>query len=114
MKRSRLKGMALLYTLAVGAILSILAISLLGLYFGDYHAQRTQQQAIQACWNARAGVERYCDSRQIPDKGLYDFGSTGQCLVTQEKQDLVFEGRAGTMSRHIRLISGEPAQRVEP
>jgi type II secretory pathway pseudopilin PulG len=48
--------MALLFTLTVGVILSILAVSLLGLYYGDYHSQRLQQQAIQAYWNARAGV----------------------------------------------------------
>ena len=105
--------MALLFTLSVGVILSILAVSLIGLYFGDFHSQRMQQQAIQAYWNARAGVEHYCDARQLPDKGLYDFGRSGQCQVSQDKQDLLFEGRSGAMTRHIRLLNADPAQRVE-
>ena len=107
------RGMALLFTLSVSAILAILAVSLLGLYWGDYRSQRLQQQALQSYWTARAGVEHYCDARQLPDKGLYDFGTCGQCQVTQDGQDLVFEGRSGAMARHIRLLSGDPAQRVE-
>ena len=93
--------MALLFTLSVGVILAILAVSLIGLYYGDFHAQRMQQQAVQAYWNARAGVEHYCDARQLPDKGLYDFGASGRCQVSQDKQDLVFAGSSGAMTRHI-------------
>ena len=100
-----------LYLVTVFAM--VLTVSLLGLYFGDYHAQRMQQQAVQAYWNARAGVEHYCDARQLPDKGLYDFGLAGQCQVTQDNQDLVFVGKSGAMSRPIRLLAGDPAQRVE-
>jgi type II secretory pathway pseudopilin PulG len=73
--------MALLFTLTVGVILSILAVSLLGLYYGDYHSQRLQQQAIQAYWNARAGVEHYLDARQLPEKRTYDFGASGDCKL---------------------------------
>ena len=105
--------MALLFTMSVGVILAILAVSLISLYYGDFHSQRMQQQAIQAYWNARAGVERYCDARQLPDKGLYDFGASGQCQVTQDKQDLLFEGRSGAITRHIRLLAGDPARKVE-
>jgi hypothetical protein len=102
--------MALLFTLSVGAILSILAVSLIGLYFGDYHSQRMQQQAIAAYWNARSDVERYCDARQLPDKGTY---TEFDCQVSQENRDLVFTGHSGAMSRRIKLLGGDPAQRVE-
>lgn len=105
--------MALLFALSVGVILSILAISLLGLYYGDYHSQRVQQFAIQAYWNARAGVEHYAESRQLPEKRLYDFAANGVCQVKVDHQDLVFEGHSGSVTRTIRLISGDPAQRVE-
>ena len=119
----------MLFTMSVGVILAILAVSLISLYYGDFHSQRMQQQAIQAYWNARAGVERYCDARQLPDQGppsprdgggggwgnegLYDFGASGQCQVSQDKQDLLFEGRSGAMKRHIRLLAGDPARKVE-
>ena len=100
--------MALLFALSVGAILSILAVSLLSLYYGDYHSQRVQQFAIQAYWNARAGLERYGETRQLPEKRLYDFGPNGL-----DHQDLIFEGRSGSVTRSFRLISGDPAQKVE-
>ena len=107
------RGMALLFALSVGAILSILAVSLLSLYYGDYHSQRVQQFAIQAYWNARAGLERYAETRQLPEKRLYDFGSNGVCQVSVDHQDLIFEGRSGSVTRTFRLISGDPAQKVE-
>jgi type II secretory pathway pseudopilin PulG len=107
------RGIALLTTLAVGAVLTILAVSLLTLYFNDYHSQKIQQQAIQAYWNARSGVETYCDSRHLPTDGRYDFGAVGLCQVTQSGTNLVFTGQSGSVHRTITLLSGDPAQRVE-
>ncbi len=109
----RPRGVALLLTLTVGAVLVILATSLVGLYFNDYYSQRMQQQAVQAYWNARSGVETYCDTRSLPSGGRYDFGSTGSCEVTVKDKDLVFVGQSGMARRSLSLLDGDPARRVE-
>ena len=66
MYRREQQAMALLFTLAVGVVLILLAVSLFTLYSSDVHSQSQQHQAIQAYWLARAGVERYSDTRQLP------------------------------------------------
>ena len=109
----RTRGIALLTTLAVGVILTILAISLLSLYYQDFSAQRTQQRSIQAYWNARSGVERFSQERRLPAQLRYDFGKAGFCSVQEVKDDLVFEGRSGGSAQRIRRLRGNPAQRVE-
>ncbi len=44
----------------------------------DTASSREQlDQQWQAYWNARAGVERYTDSRQVPASSVYDFGAAG-------------------------------------
>src|ERR1017187_9522792 len=103
---SRSRGIALLLTLVVGVVLTILATSLVGLYFGEYQAEKTQQQAIQAYWAARAGVERYCNDSRLPNPPVYELGSKmGRCLVQKQPNgDLVFEGQCGQLTRRIRLV----------
>lgn len=105
--------MALLFTLSVGVLLIILSVSLLTLYSSDAYSQGQQQQALQAYWNARAGLEHFCDQRQLPASGIYDFSGQGRCLVTAQGKDLVFEGQYGKQKRRIRLLERDPAQRVE-
>ena len=109
----RNRGIALLTTLAVGVILTILAVSLLALYYEDFSAQRVQQHSIQAYWNARSAVERYSQNRQLPPSGRYDFAEAGTCSVQEVKGELVFEGRSGSSNQKIRLQSGNPALRAE-
>lgn len=109
----RNRGIALLTTLAVGVILTILAVSLLALYYQDFSAQRTQQRSLQAYWNARSGVERYSLERRLPADLRYDFGKAGSCSVQDVKGDLVFEGLSAGYAQRIRLQHGNPALRVE-
>jgi len=114
MSRPRNKrGLALLFTLSVGTVLILLAVSLSSLYSSDVYSQAQQHQAIQAYWLARAGVERYTDSRQVPPSGLYDFSPHGRCSVTQQGRDLIFEGQSGKQRRRILLLQGDPARKVE-
>ena len=54
--KSRDSGVALLFTLSIGTILILLAVSLLSLYSSGVQAQAQQQNGLQAYWSARAGV----------------------------------------------------------
>lgn len=107
------RGVALLYTLSVGVILILLSVSLLSLYSAEVHSQTQQQQALQAYWNARSGVERYCLARWIPAGGQYNFAAHGTCRVEHTQEGLLFEGRCGRQRRCILLKNGEPALRSE-
>jgi hypothetical protein len=108
------RGIALILTLSIGAVLVILATSLVGLFFGEYHAQRSQQQAIQAYWDARSGIERYCDNYKLPEPPVYDLGRAGNCkVIKQPNGDLLFEGQCGAMIRRISLSGGDPAKARE-
>jgi|JRYG01.1.fsa_nt_gb hypothetical protein len=107
------RGVALLFALTVGGLLLILAASLLTLYSSDAFSQGKQQQSMQAYWNARAGVERYCLSRTLPPTGVYELGKSGRCKVSENKGDLWFEGEYASQTRKILLISGDPSQRRE-
>lgn len=107
------RGAALLFTLSVGAFLILLAVSLLGLYASDSSGQGQQQQRIQAYWLARAGVEHYTDSRQVPSDGVYDFGAEGSCSVTRQGDDLLFVGKVGKQRKSILLQEGDPGRKVE-
>lgn len=106
-------GIALLTTLSVGVVLTILAVSLLALFLNDFSGQRGQQNGIQAYWNARSGVERYLIDRRIPKSLHYDLGSAGYCKVEESGQDLVFVGCSGRAERRIRLLGKQPGARVE-
>lgn len=108
----RNRGVALLFTLSVGVILIILAVSLMAFYSSDAYAQGQQQQAVQAYWNARSGLERYLDSRQVPPQP-YDFGPQGRCSVTRKGADVVLEGTSGGQHRTIVLLNGDPGRRIE-
>ena len=107
------RGAALLFTLSVGAFLILLAVSLLGLYASDSSGQGQQQQRIQAYWLARAGIEHYTDSRQLPSDGVYDFGSEGKCSVSRQGEDLLFVGKVGKQQKSILLQKGDPGRKVE-
>ncbi len=112
MYRRERQAMALLFTLAVGVVLILLAVSLFTLYSSDVHSQSQQHQAIQAYWLARAGVERYSDTRQLPSSD-YHFAPHGRCSVTRRGADVVFEGHVGKQRRRIVLRQGDPARRIE-
>lgn len=109
----RKRGVALLFTLSVGVLLIVLSVSLLTLYSSDAYSQGQQQQALQAYWNARAGVEHFCDQRQLPEGSTYDFAGRGRCVVSVEGKDLVFEGQYGKQKRRIRLLERDPSKKVE-
>lgn len=112
-RRPQRRGVALLFTLSVCTLLIVLAVSLLTLYSSDAYSHGQQQQAIQAYWNARAGVERYTDSRQLPPSKLYDFGPSGRCSVMKNGEDFLFEGQCGGQTRQIVLRDGDPARKIE-
>ena len=113
-RSDRPPGIALITTLSVGAILTGLAIALLILYFGAYRSQRLQQQALQAYWNARSGVDRFSLDHILPEKGSYDWGQSDRCTVTRKKSgDLIFQGESGSVSRTIVLRQGDPSQAME-
>lgn len=108
----RPRGVALVFTLSVGVLLVILSISLFSFYSSEVYSEMQQQRAIQAYWNARAGLEHFCQDRRVPAAGAYKLAS-GQCVVRSEGKDLIFEGEANGQKRRIRLIERDPARRVE-
>lgn len=110
---SQVRGVALIFTLSVGVLLVILSVSLFSLYSTEVYAEMQQQRAIQAYWNARAGLEHFCQERQLPTSGVYDFQPQGRCLVHSEGEDLIFEGESGAQKRRIRLLRRNPARRIE-
>lgn len=107
------RGVALVFTLTVGVLLIILSLSLFSFYSSEVYSQNQQQKALQAYWNARAGLEHFCQDRRVPSGALYDFGERGRCEVRSEGKDLIFEGLAGSQKRRIRLLERDPARRVE-
>ncbi|ODT58560.1 hypothetical protein ABS71_18855 [bacterium SCN 62-11] len=109
----RRRGVALVFTLSVGVLLVVLSISLFSFYSSEVYSQGQQQKAVQAYWNARAGLEHFCQERQVPSSGFYDFRERGRCDVRSQGKDLVFEGLSGSQKRRIRLIERDPARRLE-
>ncbi|ODT57969.1 hypothetical protein ABS71_19180 [bacterium SCN 62-11] len=109
----RRRGVALVFTLSVGVLLIILSLSLFSFYSSEVYSQGQQQKSLQAYWNARAGLEHFCQERRVPATGVYDFRERGRCQVHSQAKDLVFEGVFGTQKRRIRLIERDPARRVE-
>lgn len=107
------RGVALVFTLSVGVLLIVLSISLFSFYSSEVYSQGQQQKAIQAYWNARAGLEHFCLERRVPASGVYDFRERGRCEVRSDGKDLVFEGVAAGQKRRIRLLERDPARRVE-
>lgn len=65
------RGVALVFTLSVGVLLVILSISLFSFYSSEVYSEMQQQRALQACWNARAGLEHFCQERHVPQSGFY-------------------------------------------
>ena len=110
---ARRRGVALVFTLSVGVLLIILSLSLFSFYSSEVFSQGQQQKALQAYWNARAGLEHFCQERRVPQGGIYDFRERGRCEVRSEGKDLVFEGQSGSQKRRIRLLERDPARRVE-
>lgn len=108
----RTRGVALVFTLSVGVLLVILSISLFSFYSSEVYSEIQQQRAVQAYWNARAGLEHFCQDRRLPTAGVYKLAA-GLCSVRSEGKDLVFEGEANGQKRRIRLIERDPARRVE-
>ena len=105
--------MALVFTLSVGVLLIILSLSLFSFYSSEVYSQGQQQKALQAYWNARAGLEHFCQERRVPASGFYDFRERGRCEVRTDGKDLIFEGSFGSQKRAIRLLERDPARRVE-
>lgn len=108
----RPRGVALVFTLSVGVLLVILSLSLFSFYSSEVYSEMQQQRAIQAYWNARAGLEHFCQNRRVPASGVYELVK-GKCSVRSDGKDLVFEGEADGQKRRIRLIERDPARRVE-
>ncbi len=107
------RGVALVFTLSVGVLLIILSLSLFSFYSSEVYSQGQQQKALQAYWNARTGLEHFCESRRLPANGVYDFRERGRCKVRREGKDVVFEGQSGSQKRCIRLLERDPARRME-
>lgn len=105
--------MALVFTLSVGVLLIILSLSLFSFYSSEVYSQGQQQKAVQAYWNARAGLEHFCQDRRVPANGVYDFRERGRCEVFKDGADLIFQGLSGSQKRCIRLLERDPARRVE-
>jgi len=108
------RGVALLNALLVAALLVVFTARVSSFLLVDYHAARTRQDAVQAYWNARSGMERYLATGTLPQpepgSGLRRFFLSGndgtqQCLVSQEKatSTLIFEGVSGRVHRRIIL-----------
>lgn len=112
------RAIALVTALSVGTILCIFAAAFLVFVVNDHHAARMRQQAIQAQWNARAGLEHYLAEGHLPP-----VDASGQrrvevvpnsdreyCLVHLEARtgNLRFEGVSGLAHRSLVLLAGNP------
>lgn len=114
------KGIALITALAVGALLSILAGAFLVLLVNDYQAASLRQQAIQAEWNARAGLEHYLASNELPPRDketgerqiVVKPGNVCRCLRDSSTGDIRFEGVSGQARRTLVLVGGDPEKVV--
>ena len=96
--------------LMAGAVFAILAVAILGLFLADYQGQRTQQQSVQAYWNARSGLARYLASGHLPEHGVWELGPGQRCLVLEENGDVVLEGVSGSVHRRLRCLGADPAR----
>ena len=124
MKTPDKTGIALITSLMVGALLFILAGAFLNFLVTDYHANRTRQQALQAHWNARAGLEHYLHRRELPARQS-DTGKRRVYLKSSDALnywevkhdaktgDLRFIGVSGQVTRTLKLLGGRPDRRVE-
>lgn len=120
MKNTR--GIALITVLSVGAILAIFAGAFLVSMLNNYQAARVRQQAIQAEWNARAGLEHYrveglpAVNPETGERILYIKPGSQQnyCRVHLEATtgDVRFEGVSGRVHRSITLLGGVPDRMV--
>ncbi|MEW6280516.1 MAG: hypothetical protein AB1758_17970 [Candidatus Eremiobacterota bacterium] len=111
------RGIALVTALMVAALLAVLVGGVLLLFLPDYYAHRRQQQAIQALWNARAGMERWLALGTLPEPDLATGqrvwsvrpgSSTERCVVFWRGRDLCFEGSSGTVRRRLVLLNRHP------
>lgn len=118
------RAIALVTSLMVGALLFILAGAFLNFLVTDYHANRTRQQALQAHWNARAGLEHYLHTREFPPREptsgrrrvyLKPPSQVNYWEVQHDSKtgDLRFIGVSGKVTRTLKLLGGRPDRRVE-
>lgn len=107
--------------LAVGVLLSIFAAAFLSHLAADYHTHRTRQRAIQALWNARAGLEHYRATGQLPpvdrdtrEREVPLEGAGERCRVHLDPADgdIRFEGVSGGIHRSLILVGGDPERLV--
>ena len=63
------RGVALLNALLVAALLVVFTAGVSSFLLVDYHAARTRQDAVQAYWNARSGMERCSPFELTPTMG---------------------------------------------
>lgn len=117
-------GVALMTALMVGALLAVFAAAFLALMVNDYAADRVRQRAVQAEWDARAGIERYEASGQLPPRSrrthrreiqVVPGSSRDVCVVHLDSRtgDLRFEGISRGVCRSILLLGGNPEREVE-
>jgi hypothetical protein len=114
-KRHPARGVALVTALVISTVLFILGSAFLVHLQEDFSAHRQRQYAVQAEWNARAGIEYFKFQRTLPKADpktglrtyLLDEGSTmNRCHVYQEKEGLRFEGVCRGISRNLILLNG--------
>lgn len=107
--------------LAVGVLLSIFAAAFLSHLVVDYHAHQVRQRAIQAVWNARAGLEHYRATGKLPpvdaetrEREIPLEGEGERCRVhlDPEDGDIRFEGISGEIHKSLILVGGDPERLV--
>ena len=114
-------GIALMTTLAVGALLLLLASIALTLYWSERWSYRAQRRGVQALWNAQSGLENYLHTGQVPapdssspsGHGMLTLASGETCAIWEEQGDLIFEGDSGGVRRRLVLVQKDPRRRRE-
>lgn len=100
----RRRGVGLLFSLSLIAILvGLVGVLVVMTRQRVYQLQRTQW-AVQARLNAQSGFQQYCVTRMVPPSTLDC--SLGTCEIRKDGADLYFVGRCRKITRTLMLPGG--------
>lgn len=100
----------------VASLLVTLGVLCLSLVAARSRAQSHEQRALQATWNARAGLEHFLQQGAVPEGNLALDPEDPQqsCSVIRSPNgDLVFVGLSHGVRRQLTCLGGDPARLTE-
>lgn len=112
---AKAQGVALVTALVIATVFFVLASAFFVHMKEDFAAHRQRQWAVQAEWNARAGIEYYYLRRALPEPepktglrvyNIDEESSLNRCIVHQDPRGLRFEGVCRGVSRSLILVEG--------